>query len=200
MVYGRQPPQLVSYPAGDSPNAAVDRELQERDILIRELKNTLETANNRIKAHHNKGRRKEKFQANDLVYLKLKPYRQHSISQKAWHKLGSRFYGPFRVIEKIGEVVYRLDLPEGTQIHPVMHVSQLKRRIGSDEVVMSRLPAVNKEGRSTFWPAKAVEYRQIKKGGHFSVGGLSEMGRTTKLRCNLGTLGKIQILASRFRP
>lgn len=42
LVYGRSPPHLESYPLGNSPNAKVDRELYERDLMIHELKETLQ--------------------------------------------------------------------------------------------------------------------------------------------------------------
>lgn len=44
IVYGRHPPQLISYPAGDSPNTKVDWELYERNLMLRELKEVLEVS------------------------------------------------------------------------------------------------------------------------------------------------------------
>ena len=47
-------------------------------------------------------------------------------------KLSPKFYGPYEIIEKIGSVAYRFKLPVGAQIHPVIYVSQLKRKVGND--------------------------------------------------------------------
>ncbi|GER57098.1 polyprotein [Striga asiatica] len=147
LVYGRATQMLVSYPVGKSPNAEVHRELMERDLLIRELKQNLSRSINRMKEYYDKGRREETFGSGDWVYLKLRPHRQQTISQKVLYKLGNRFYGPYQIIERIGEVAYTLELHEGSQIHPVIHVSQLKRSLGYAREAHTRLPAVNEDGQ-----------------------------------------------------
>ncbi|XP_047340570.1 uncharacterized protein LOC124944158 [Impatiens glandulifera] len=47
------------------------------------------------------------------------------------HKLSPKFYGPFLVVEKIGKVAYRLNIPSTARMHNIIHVSQLKKRVGS---------------------------------------------------------------------
>lgn len=44
------------------------------------------------------------------MYLKLRPHHQQTISQKALYKIGSRYYGSFKVEKQIGEVAYKLEL------------------------------------------------------------------------------------------
>lgn len=71
-------------------------------------------------------RRELSFSPGDHVLLKLRPFRLKSLACRPNEKLAPRFYGPFEVLEKIGEVAYRLKLPVDVRIHFVFHVSQLK--------------------------------------------------------------------------
>jgi len=55
------------------------------------------------------------------------------------HKLAAKYYGPYTVIKRIGEVAYKLNLPTSSTIHPVFHVSLLKRSVGN-RMVHHNLP------------------------------------------------------------
>ena len=68
------------------------------------------------------------------------------MAYRASHKLSPRFYGPYQVLEKIGKVAYRLDLPSNVAIHPVFHVSCLKPKLGHNHMVVALLPLVNSNG------------------------------------------------------
>lgn len=65
----------------------------------------------------------------DLVYLKLQPYVQFSVARRTSQKLGFRYFGPYKIVQRIGQMAYKLQLPPGSLIHPVIHVSQLKKAI-----------------------------------------------------------------------
>ncbi|MCO5609896.1 hypothetical protein L7F22_064130 [Adiantum nelumboides] len=52
-------------------------------------------------------------------------------------KLSPRYCGPFKILKKIGDVAYKLELPESSRVHPVFHVSRLKKSIHGLENVVS---------------------------------------------------------------
>ena len=70
------------------------------------------------------------FEVDDLVYLCLQPYKQSTLKEKGAKKLKPSFYGPYRVICRVGEVAYELELPIGSKIHNIFQVSCLKKAIG----------------------------------------------------------------------
>ena len=55
------------------------------------------------------------FQIGQWVLLKLQPYRQISTAARSSQKLAPRYYGPYRILEKVGPVAYKLQLPENSQ-------------------------------------------------------------------------------------
>lgn len=80
-----------------------------------------------MKQYADSHRSNREFHIGDYIYLKLQPYRQHSLKAPGSHKLSPKFYGPFRISDKVGAVAYKLELPPTAAIHDVFHVSQLKR-------------------------------------------------------------------------
>jgi len=92
-----------------------------------------------MKNQADKKRRDIEFQVGDVVFLKIQPYRLHSLAKRINQKLNPRFYGPFEVEERIGKVAYRLKLPPRSMIHPVFHDSLLKKCL-SPQVQGQQLP------------------------------------------------------------
>jgi len=92
-----------------------------------------------MKNYANKKRVMKGFDIVEWVYVKLRPYRQQLIVHKIHPKLAPRYYDPFKILDRIGDVAYKLELPLNSRIHPVFHVSQLKKAVGS-HVAEFKLP------------------------------------------------------------
>ena len=96
----------------------------------------LETAARRQKSYADPKRRDVEFQVGDYVFLKVSPMKGVMRFSKK-EKLAPRYIGPFEILERIGMVVYRLDLPSNmSQVHPVFHVSMLRKYISDPSHVL----------------------------------------------------------------
>ena len=58
-------------------------------------------------------------------------------------KLSPQFFGPFQIIQKVGEVVYKLKLPKTSKFHPVFHVSNLKQALSGNDQQGTSLPEID---------------------------------------------------------
>ncbi|XP_058181246.1 uncharacterized protein LOC131299684 [Rhododendron vialii] len=94
---------------------------------VKVIRQRLLTAQSRQKSYADRRRRPLSFEVGDHVFLKVSPRRGLSrFGQKG--KLSLRFIGPFDIIEKIGEVAYRLALPQKLSgVHNMFHVSMLRK-------------------------------------------------------------------------
>lgn len=92
-----------------------------------------------------------------MVYLKMQPYRHTSLGLHSSLKLHCKYYGPFRVLERIGPMAYKLLLPVTSSIHPIFHVSQLKKHIGPKVVPEHGLPLTDTEGNIVSQPVAVLD-------------------------------------------
>eukprot|EP00253_Pinus_taeda_P004343 PITA_04343 len=77
-------------------------------------------------------------------------------------KLQPRFFGPYRVIKSVGDVAYKLELPPGSRIHNLFHVSCLKRVLGQQITTVMELPPLAEEGHLILEPEAILETRERK--------------------------------------
>jgi hypothetical protein len=141
VLYGREPRQIGITMVSACPVPELDSWLKDRQLMQDLLRQHLERIRLRMKNQADKKRSERAFNVGDRVFLKLQPYVQSSVAPRAHHKLLFKYYGPYEVLERIGEVAYRLKLPETSRIHPVIHVSQLKKAIGAHVEVQTVLPS-----------------------------------------------------------
>lgn len=97
--------------------------------MVKLLQQQLLRAQQRQKTQADKNRSERQFEVGDFVYLKLQPYVQTSVATQANHKLSFKYFGPYEILAKVGTVAYKLLLPASTSVHPVCHVSQLKKAL-----------------------------------------------------------------------
>jgi hypothetical protein len=97
-----------------------------------------------------------------LVFLRLQPYRQLSLKKGGAEKLKPRFYGPYRIMHRVGEVAYELELPEGSKFHNVFHVSCLKNEVGQFLSTSEEIPPLDEEGQLELVSEEVLEFQEWK--------------------------------------
>lgn len=127
------------------------------------LKFHLMRAQHRMQQFADQHRIDRHFDIGDWVYVKLQPYRQQSVVMRSNQKLSPKYFGPYKIIDKCGEVAYKLELLVNSKVHPVLHVSQLKVMIGS-VITSTELPT---EGCDVLLrePERVLERKMVKRQG-----------------------------------
>ncbi|KAJ9544751.1 hypothetical protein OSB04_024458 [Centaurea solstitialis] len=110
--------------------------VQETTDKIKMVQEKLKAARDRQKSYADNRRKPLEFQVGDRVLLKVSPWKGIIRFGKKG-KLSPRFVGPFEILERIGSVAYRLDLPpELSTIHDTFHMSNLKKCLSEETVVL----------------------------------------------------------------
>ncbi|WVZ64066.1 hypothetical protein U9M48_013636 [Paspalum notatum var. saurae] len=97
--------------------------IQDAEQQLWIVQENLRVAQSRQRSYADVRRRDLSFKVDDHVYLKVSPMRGiRRFNMKG--KLAPRYIGPFKILEKKGEVAYRLELPPSLSgVHDVFHVS-----------------------------------------------------------------------------
>ena len=99
---------------------------------MKSIQEKLLAAQSRQKEYANRKVRDLEFMEGEQVLLKVSPMKGVMRFGKRG-KLSPRYIGPFEVMKRVGEVAYELALPPGLSgVHPVFHVSMLKKTIGME--------------------------------------------------------------------
>ncbi|GJZ66268.1 hypothetical protein Tco_0622964 [Tanacetum coccineum] len=101
--------------------------VQESTENISQIQDRLKATRDRQKSYADKKRKPLEFSVCDYVLLKVSPWKGVVRFGKKG-KLAPRFVGPLEIIEKVGPVAYKLDLPEELDgVHDTFHMSNLKK-------------------------------------------------------------------------
>ena len=125
-MYGFNPRRTMMEPLSDS---GVTGDSEQARVVVNDLSKLykylytrIEQVQKQYKRHYDKHHREPTFSIGDLVMLRMKNIRTVRASQK----LDNRYLGPFKVLDKINDNAYKLELPEHFKIHNVINSSRLK--------------------------------------------------------------------------
>ncbi|GJW06999.1 putative reverse transcriptase domain-containing protein [Tanacetum coccineum] len=143
--------------------------VRETSEKIIQIKQRMQTALDRQKSYADKKRKSMDFQVGDKVMLKVSPWKRVVHFRKRG-KLNPRYVGPFKVLEKVRAIAYKLKLPqELSRVHNTFHVSNLKRCY-FDDLLTVPLDGLHIDDKLQFVeePVKIID-REVKKLRHSRV-------------------------------
>ena len=91
---------------------AVEYHIEHQQQFLQLLKDNLMLAHNRMKQWEDQHHSERSFDVGDWVFIQLQPYKQMSLKQaKKDSKLSPKYYGMYKVLQNIGTIAYKLELP-----------------------------------------------------------------------------------------
>ncbi|WVZ63799.1 hypothetical protein U9M48_013404 [Paspalum notatum var. saurae] len=142
IVYGyipRAPIDLFSLDAEDAPHIDAVAHVEQMINLHEQTQQNIAAANAKYQVAGSKGRKLVTFKPGDMVWLHLRKDRFPTLRRS---KLMPRAAGPFKVLTKINDNAYILDLPAEFGVSTSFNVADLKPYVGEDEELPSRTTSV----------------------------------------------------------
>ena len=88
------------------------KHIEHQQQVLQLLKDNLTLVKNRMKQQVDEHRSERSFDVGDWVFLRLQPYKPISLKKAMkYNKLSLKYYGPYRVLQNIGTMEYKLELP-----------------------------------------------------------------------------------------
>ncbi|GJW55848.1 putative reverse transcriptase domain-containing protein [Tanacetum coccineum] len=136
-LYGRKSHSPVCWAEVGQVQLTGPELVQETTGKIIQFKQRMQVARDRHKSYADLKRKPMEFQVRDMVMLKVLPWNGVVRFGKRG-KLNPRYVGPFKVLEKVGSVAYKLELPEElSMVHTTFHVSNLKKCYADEPLAVS---------------------------------------------------------------
>ena len=111
--------------------------VQRTNEAIEKIRARMLASQSRQKSYSDVRCRSVEFQVGDHVFLRVSPLR--GVKRFGVRgKLSPRFVGPFEILERVGEVAYRLAMPPALSgVHDIFHVSMLRKYVSDSMHVLS---------------------------------------------------------------
>ena len=110
--------------------------IHETTEKIVQIRQRLQASRDRQKSYADVRRKPMEFQVGDRVLLKVSPWKGMIRFGKRG-KLNPRYVGPFKILERVGPVAYKLELPEDlSRVHHTFHVSNLRKCLSDETLVI----------------------------------------------------------------
>ncbi|GJU83869.1 hypothetical protein Tco_1291415 [Tanacetum coccineum] len=141
----------------------VQKIVQETTEKIIQIKKRMQVTHDRQKSYADLKHKPMEFQVGDKVMLKVSPWKGVVHFGKQG-KLNPRYVGPFKVLEWVGDVAYKLELPqELSRVHNTFHASNLKKCY-ADEPLAVPLDGLHFDDKLQFVeePVKIMD-REVKR-------------------------------------
>jgi len=122
LVFNQQRRSIADFISlnNNTPNKAVTTAAER----IEQAKKCIERAQQRQVREANKHRRDIKYNVGDLVFISTEHLNQKGASS---NKLMYKYIGPYRIVRRISDVTYEIQLPSSSKLHPVFYVNRLRK-------------------------------------------------------------------------
>ncbi|KAK9210804.1 hypothetical protein WN943_000177 [Citrus x changshan-huyou] len=134
----------------ESKGDAAEEQLLDKDAVIKQLKENISQSEDKIRSRVGTNYYNPSFPANICISIK-EP------------EVISKFFGPYKVLQRISKVVYKLELPIDNRIHLIFHFACLKKMVGDAVVTQSYLPPIDDERRIKLEPIAVLDRRMVKR-------------------------------------
>ncbi|MCO5557795.1 hypothetical protein L7F22_011367 [Adiantum nelumboides] len=132
--------------------------LEKMDNELAKIRGNIREAQKRHKLYYDKKHRVVEYEIGDMVFLKVIPEKSHLILGKD-RRLSPRFAGPFKILKRIGSLAYKLELPSHVKVHPVFHVSLLKKYVPNVHHVLQDNSKLKDDGTLSVEPDLVLDRR-----------------------------------------